>query len=63
MNGISLSELARWIGRDKGLLSRKAKSRPVLKQPDGSFEEAAVRRALKRSLVPARPEQLTGVNC
>jgi hypothetical protein len=58
MTGISLSELARRIGRDKGQLSRLAKAGRIPRQPDGSFDETAVRQALKRTLDPARAKPL-----
>jgi hypothetical protein len=60
MNGISLSELARRIGRDKGQLSRMAKAGRIPRQPDGSFDEAVVRQVLKRTLDPARSKPLAG---
>ncbi len=60
MNGITLSELARRIGRDKGQLSRMAKAGRIPRLPDGSFDEATVRQALKRTLDPARSKPLAG---
>jgi transposase-like protein len=54
MTGISLSELARRIGRSKSLVSRWAKQGKISRKVNGLFDEAAVRQALKRNLDPAR---------
>jgi hypothetical protein len=62
MSGITLSELARRIGRDRSLVSRWAKSGRIPRRSDGLFDEAAVRRVLKGSLDPARAKPLAPVN-
>ncbi|GEO19432.1 hypothetical protein [Microvirga aerophila] len=58
MTGISLSELARRIGRSKSLVSRWAKQGKIPRKANGRFDEAAVRQALKRNLDPARAKPL-----
>jgi hypothetical protein len=59
MSGISLSELARRIGRDKALVSRWAKQGKIPRLDNGNFDEEAVRRKLKGNLDPARAKPLT----
>ncbi len=56
--GIRLSELARRVGRDKAFLSRMAKAGRIPRLESGYFDEAAVRRALKANLDPARSKPL-----
>jgi hypothetical protein len=57
--GISLGELSRRLGRDKGGLSRLAKSGRIPRNGDGTFDENAVRAALKATIDPARAKPLT----
>jgi len=59
-NGISLGELARRLDRDKGGLSRLAKKGRIPRNPDGTYEEQAVRSALKNNTNPARAKPLPG---
>ena len=53
-DGISLSELARQLGRAKSGLHKLAKSGQIPQRPDGTFDLAAVRAALESNLDPAR---------
>jgi hypothetical protein len=52
--GISLSELARRVSLDKAGLSRAAKRGRIPRLPDGTYDEAAVRKALKENTEPSR---------
>jgi hypothetical protein len=54
---LSLSALAKALGRDKSGLSRHAKRGTIPKRSDGKFDLEAVRRALKENvdLAMARP--------
>jgi hypothetical protein len=56
---LSLSALARALGRDKSGLSRHAKRGTIPKRSDGKFDLEAVRRALKENidLAMVRPAQ------
>jgi hypothetical protein len=56
--GITLGELARRLGRDKGALSRAAKNGRIPRNPDGTFNLAKVRRALEEKTDPARRKPL-----
>ncbi|WP_262272215.1 hypothetical protein [Microvirga yunnanensis] len=62
MSSISLSELARRIGRDKALVSRWAQQGKIPRLGNGNFDEEAVRRSLKGKLDPARARPLAPVN-
>lgn len=59
--GISLGELARRIGRDKGALSRAAKQLRIPRNEDGTYDEMAVRAAIEKSFNPARDKPLLPV--
>lgn len=59
--GISLGELSRRIGRDKGALSRSAKNGRIPRHPDGTFDEMAVRAAIEKNYNPARDTPLLPV--
>ena len=52
--GISLSELARQLGRAKSGLHKLAKAKQIPQLDDGTFDLAAVRSALDKNLDPAR---------
>lgn len=56
--GISLGDLSRRIGRDKGALSRAAKEGRIPRNDDGSYDEMAVRAAIEKSFNPARDKPL-----
>lgn len=56
--GISLGELSRRLGRDKGGLSRLAKKGRIPRNTDGTFDENAVRAAMKATIDPARAKPL-----
>jgi hypothetical protein len=56
--GISLSEVARRVGRDKSTLLRHVQRGLVPRLPDGSYDEDAVREALTSNLDPARSRPL-----
>lgn len=60
--GISLGELARRIGRDKGALSRAAKEGRIPRNDDGTYDEMAVRAAIEKSFNPARDKPLLPVD-
>lgn len=56
--GISLSELARRLGRNKSTLQRQAGAGTIPRNADKSFDEDAVRKALAERLDPARAKPL-----
>ena len=60
--GITLGELSRRIGRDKGALSRAAKEGRIPKNDDGTYDEMAVRAAIEKSFNPARDKPLLPVD-
>ena len=53
-SGVSLSELARQLGRAKSGLHKLAKAKQIPQLDDGSFDVDAVRSALDSNLDPAR---------
>lgn len=57
-DGLSLSEVARRVGRDKGGLSRRVKSGDVRQNSDGTFNEDKVREDLTRVFNPGRDSPL-----
>jgi len=59
--GISLGDLARRIGRDKGALSRAAKESRIPRNDDGTYDEMAVRAAIEKAFNPARDKPLLPV--
>ena len=59
--GISLGDLARRIGRDKGALSRAAKEGRIPRNNDGTYDEMAVRAAIEKAFNPARDKPLLPV--
>jgi len=60
---VSLSELARRLGRAKSGLHKLAANGQIPKGEDGKFDEAAVREALAANTDPVRqPEAFTGVH-
>src|SRR5690242_15630007 len=59
-DGISLGELSRRLGRDKGGLSRLAKKGRIPRNSDGSYDLDAVVAALKSNTDPARAKPLPG---
>jgi hypothetical protein len=61
--GVSLSELARQLGRAKSGLHKLAGRGQIPKLPDGTFDVEAVRRALEANTDPARqPGVFTSVH-
>jgi hypothetical protein len=56
--GLTLGELSRRLGRDKGGLSRLAKKGRIPRNTDGTFDENAVRAAMKATIDPARAKPL-----
>lgn len=60
MPSISASELSRRIGRSRAAILKLAKRGIVPRLPDGTFEEAAVRRAYDRNVHPAWRKALKG---
>lgn len=52
--GVSLSELARQLGRAKSGLHKLAKAKQIPQLSDGSFDVAAVQAALEKNVDPAR---------
>lgn len=57
-DGLSLSEVARRVGRDKGGISRRVKSGDVRQNSDGTFNEDHVREDLTRLINPGRDKPL-----
>lgn len=57
-DGLSLSEVARRVGRDKGGISRRVKSGDVRQGADGTFNEDHVREDLMRLFNPGRDKPL-----
>lgn len=57
-DGLSLSEAARRVGRDKGGISRRVKSGDVRQNDDGTFNEDHVREDLERIYNPGRDKPL-----
>lgn len=57
-DGLSLSEVARRVGRDKGGISRRVKSGDVRQNADGTFNEDHVREDLTRLINPGRDKPL-----
>ena len=53
-DGVSLSELARQLGRAKSGLHKLAKAKQIPQLGDGTFDVEAVRKALETNLDPAR---------
>src|SRR5690606_24390739 len=60
-DGITLGDLSRRIGRDKGALSRAAKEGRIPRNADGTYDEMAVRAAIEKSFNPARDKPLLPV--
>jgi hypothetical protein len=57
-NGLTLSEVARRVGRDKAGLSRRVKAGDVRRNADGTFNEDHVREDLQRIFNPGRDKPL-----
>jgi hypothetical protein len=53
-DGVSLSELARQLGRAKSGLHKLAKAKQIPQLGDGTFDVEAVRKSLEKNLDPAR---------
>lgn len=59
---ISLSELARRLGRSKPTIHQLAKRGIIPRNADGSFNEAAARKAYLRNAAPNQRKPLSGVS-
>lgn len=57
-DGLSLSEVSRRVGRDKGGISRRAKAGDIRQNADGTFNEDLVREDLQRLFNPGRDKPL-----
>lgn len=58
--GISLRELARRLGRSAPTLGELAKRGSIPRNPDGTFDEGAVREAYERKVAPYQRKPLKG---